>query len=125
MPGIGALMLSIDIDAALTYTIRGLIGILLIYGLSSFPAKEKTEVDRLLAENKNLKEKFKHTSGHRRRLEDENASLQNTLQREKDRSRESQLAREKLNGELVRRESQIRSLELALNQERNMARGGR
>lgn len=118
-------MLCIDTDALLKYTINGLIGILLIVGLSSFPAKGRTEVDRLLSEKEKLTKKFKHTFGQSRNLEYALAFLQNVLTQYEERYKESQLARERLNGELVRLESQIRSLELELIQERNKARGGR
>ena len=118
-------MLPFDIDASLTWFISGLLGLLFIYGLSSVPAKPEIEVDRLLDEIKHLKKKNRHLAGTSRNLENANAFLQKTLQRSEDRNPESQLARERLNGELVRRGNHIRSLEFALSQERNKVMGRR
>jgi hypothetical protein len=118
-------MLPFDIDVILTDLMHGLLGLLLIYGVFNVPAKSETEVDRLLLENKKLKRKNKHLFGFNRNLENANAFLRQALQRSQDRNPESQLARERLNGELVRRENQIRSLEIALIQERNKVMGRR
>ena len=118
-------MLLFDIDAFLTWFIRGLLGILLIYGLTNVPARPDTEVTRLLDENKILKRKNKHLFGLSRNQENANTFLRQALQRSEDRNPESQLAWERLNGELVRRGNRIRSLELALIQERNKVMGRR
>jgi hypothetical protein len=125
MPGKRVFMLLFDIDAILNDLIHGLIGILLIYGFTNVPAKPETEVDRLLLENKKLKGKNKHLFGFGRNVENVNTFLCQALQRSRDRDTESQLARERLNGELVRRGNQIRSLEFALSQERNKVKGRR
>ena len=118
-------MLPFDIDAILTYLIHGLVGILLIYGFTNVPAKPVTEVEHLLLENKKLMRKNKHLFGFGRNQENVNTFLRQALQRSQDRDTESQLAQERLNGELVRRGNQIRSLEFALSQERNKVMGRR
>jgi hypothetical protein len=118
-------MLPFDIDAILTDLMHGLLGLLLIYGVFNVPAKPETEVDRLLLENKELKRKNKHLFGTSRSQENANAFLHQALWRSRDCYKESQLARERFNGELVRRENQIRSLEIALIQERNKVMGRR
>lgn len=118
-------MLPFDIDAILTDLMHGLLGLLLIYGVFNVPAKPETEVDRLLLENKKLKRKNKHLFGSGRNQENVNTFLRQALRRSQDRNTESQLAQERLNGELVRRGNQIRSLEFSLIQERNKVKGRR
>ena len=117
--------MQLDYEAMLMYVIRGSIGLLLIYGLSNVPARVSTEVERLLSENEKLRKRNRHLSSFSRNLGDANASLQSTLKRAQDRETKIQLTRDRLNGEVVRRGSQIRSLEFELLQERNQARGGR
>ena len=118
-------MLQLDYEAMMTYVINGSIGLLLILGLSNVPARVSTTAEWLLSENKQLREKNKRLSSFSRNLEDANASLQSTLKWAQGRETESQLTQDRLNGEVVRRGSQIRSLEFELLQERNKARGGR
>jgi protein subunit release factor B len=89
------------------------------------PAKPYTEVQLLQNENQKLQKKNNHLFGTSRLLENANANLQETLRREDDRKRKSQLTQARLNSELVRRGNQIRSLELELYQERKKVTGRR
>jgi FtsZ-binding cell division protein ZapB len=125
MPGNGEIMLPVDFDVSWTWLINGLLGILLVFGLSSTPAKPETKVKLLQHEIDNLKKKNKHLTGTSRLLENANGNLQKTVRQTDDRLKESQLTRARLNGEVVRRGNQIRSLEYELYLERKKVTGRR
>ena len=118
-------MLPVDFDVSWTWLINGLLGILLVFGLSSTPAKPETKVKLLQNEIDNLKKKNKHLTGTSRLLENANGNLQKTVRQTDDRLKESQLTRARLNGEVVRRGNQIRSLEYELYLERKKVTGRR
>ena len=118
-------MLFGDTEAFIFFLFHGVIGGLLIYGLFIFSPRGKTESEMLLEENEVLLEKVKKLSGQNRYLEDVTSFQQETLQRAEARETKNQLTQEKLNGELVRRGSQVQSLERALLEERSKARDRR
>jgi hypothetical protein len=118
-------MFHFDLNALLTWIGNGVVGLLLIYGLFVASGKRQKKEERRLEENLSLLKKNKLLVGRNRSLTEVNTFLENTMKRNEDRNQESQLARERLNGETVRRGSKIRSLELALHQERTKARGRR
>jgi hypothetical protein len=118
MPGKGAIMPFFEIDALLSWTITGLLGIVLVYGLTQTPVRRPTEEERLLNENNLLKKKYNHLFGQNRALGENNIFLLNRLGLMETQKQESQNTQASLNGELVRRGNQIRSLERRLWEER-------
>ena len=118
-------MLPLDFEFSWTWFIQGMAGFLLILGLFSTPAKPDTKERLLLREINTLTKKNKHLTGTSRLLENANANLQKTLRDSDARTKESQLARARLNGEVVRRGNQIRFLELELYQKRTKVTGRR
>ena len=118
-------MLPLDFEFSWTWFVQGLAGILFILGLFSNPAELATKERLLLREIDTLTKKNKHLTGTSRIVENANANLQKTLRESDARMKESQLARERLNGEVVRRGNQIRFLELELYQKRTKVTGRR
>lgn len=118
-------MLPLEFELSWTWFIHGLVGILFFYGLFSAPVEPDTKVRLLLHENDILTKKNKHLTGTSRILENANGHLQKTLRESDARMKESQLTQAKLNGEVVRRGNQIRSLERELYQERTKVTGRR
>ena len=118
-------MLPLDFEFSWTWLVQGLAGILFILGLFSTPAEPATKERLLLREIDSLTKKNKHLTGTSRIVENANANLQKTLRESDARMKESQLARERLNGEVVRRGNQIRFLELELYQKRTKVTGRR
>jgi hypothetical protein len=125
MPGQGANMLPIDLQAIMDFILTGVVGWVLIYAFFCTPARPKSEVELTFNEMKNLKGRNKHLFGLYRNLENADIALRWELRVSQVRNNESQLAREKLNGRLVRRENQIRSMEFEHAQERKVVMGRR
>ena len=117
-------MAPFDIDAFLTFFIQGMFGILLLIAFF-VPSRHKSELEMLREENEALIRKKNHYYKQYRIQAGEISSLSETLDRERSSHKKTQLSRERLNGELVRRGSHIRSLELALQEERSKAKGRR
>jgi hypothetical protein len=125
MPGNGVIMFPIDAKAIVEAILTGVIGLLVFYAIFCTPGRPKTGIELALDENRRLKKTNKHLHGLYRNLENADISLHWELKVSQVRNKESQLAQEKLNGKLVRRENQIRSMEFEHTQERKMVMGRR
>jgi len=118
-------MLAVHIRDFLGFIFQGLVGWLLIYAMFCSTVRQKTEVDGYLAEINHLKKDNRHFFGQNRNLENAIVTLSRGLQESQKSNKESQLDREKLNVELVRRENKIRSMSIERSQERKVVRGRR
>ena len=114
-----------SIDEFKEFMFSGTLGFILIYGWIKSYDKPKTKEEILREKHEELTKKYKRLSGHCRHLQDVNTSLQGKQKRSERRERQSQLSHAELNGELVRRNIFIRSLERIIKELRKKRRGRR